>query len=331
MKHLLCIGLIIFCFHPCKGQEEQYSSLIFELKKQRYSKTFSDKYFKTNDRILCPEIRFVFGPHAALDEINRDTFNLIATFLAERPNLIFEIGCHTDSRGTKEGNEILSENRAKTLYLMFIKEYGIDSLRLRYRGYGENDPLIHDSLIQPYRQVDKVMFERLHQLNRRTELKVINRISNIADTLVQLNYSKTLSDSVFIKDDRIKCPGIRFQLAHYNLIEESLDSIQLVAQFLKNNPRLIVEIGVHTDSRGSAYSSRRLSHKRAETIYNLLVEKYDIDSTQIRYKGYEDAILIIPDDLVYLLKETDLPEYERRHQINRRVELRIIGVLEPSN
>lgn len=154
---------------------------------------------------------------------------------------------------------------------------------------------------------------------------------SVISELIEQHYSKTFSDSVFIIGDRIKCPGIRFQLAHYNLIEESLDSIQLVAQFLKNNPRLIVEIGVHTDSRGSAYSSRRLSHKRAETIHNLLVEKYDIDSTQIRYQGYEDAKLIIPDDLIYPLKETDLYEYERRHQINRRVELRIIGILEPSN
>ena len=53
---------------------------------------------------------------------------------------IVEIGGHTDSAGAAEYNLALSERRAKTVQA-YLAGRGVDIERLKYRGYGETQPI----------------------------------------------------------------------------------------------------------------------------------------------------------------------------------------------
>jgi OOP family OmpA-OmpF porin len=51
------------------------------------------------------------------------------------------IAGHTDSTGTDEYNQWLSERRAEAVRDRLVKEHGVDLGRLTVKGYGEKQPM----------------------------------------------------------------------------------------------------------------------------------------------------------------------------------------------
>ena len=80
---------------------------------------------------------------------------------------------------------------------------------------------------------------------------------------------------------------------------------------VRENPRVRVEIGGHTDNSGSAEHNRELSEKRARSVYDFLVER-GIDKARLALKGYG------PD------RPVASNETESGRQQNRRIEFRIL-------
>jgi len=89
--------------------------------------------------------------------------NNLVKLLSENSDLVMEIGGYTDSTGSDDYNLSLSEKRALSVVNYLIRN-GIDSLRLKYKGYGNSSP-IGDNVTA-----------RGRGLNRRTEAKIIGRI-----------------------------------------------------------------------------------------------------------------------------------------------------------
>lgn len=88
--------------------------------------------------------------------------------LEDNPNLIVEIGSHTDARGSNRYNMRLSSRRAESVVRYLIRK-GISKNRLQAKGYGENQPT-NDC-------VDEVpCSEEKHQRNRRTEFRVVGTV-----------------------------------------------------------------------------------------------------------------------------------------------------------
>lgn len=88
--------------------------------------TFKNVHFETAKWDLLPP---------ALPELSA-----LAEYLLENPDLIAEIAGHTDNIGSEADNNILSENRAKSVcqYLIFK---GVPEERIIYTGYGESQPV----------------------------------------------------------------------------------------------------------------------------------------------------------------------------------------------
>jgi outer membrane protein OmpA-like peptidoglycan-associated protein len=61
----------------------------------------------------------------------------LATFLKDNPGLRFELGSHTDSRGSDPYNLDLSEKRAKSAVDYMIANCGVDQDAITSKGYGE--------------------------------------------------------------------------------------------------------------------------------------------------------------------------------------------------
>ncbi len=91
-------------------------------------------------------------------------------FLALNPKAKIEIGGHTDTRGDAVVNQKLSEERAKSVYDYLISKE-ITKERLSYKGYGETMPVYSDERISKLTNESEI--EAAHQLNRRTEYKII--------------------------------------------------------------------------------------------------------------------------------------------------------------
>jgi outer membrane protein OmpA-like peptidoglycan-associated protein len=113
-------------------------------------------YFETNKWNILPTAA------AELDKV--------VTLMQENPEIIIELGSHTDSRGNDDYNLSLSEKRAKSASKYIISQ-GIPAERVTSKGYGETKLVNHCA---NEIQCD----ESQHAENRRIEFKVIGFIRN---------------------------------------------------------------------------------------------------------------------------------------------------------
>lgn len=139
--------------------------------------------------------------------------------------------------------------------------------------------------------------------------------------------NKTLKDSVFQKGDIIRTTNILFGLSHPFGGRFELDSVKPIADFLQRYSELIVEVAVHTDSRGSYEGNYHLSNSRAHAIRDVLVNDFHIDSSRISSKGYGESKLIIKNNQIEKAKSNE--DKNNLHSINRRTELIITEVKAP--
>jgi outer membrane protein OmpA-like peptidoglycan-associated protein len=86
--------------------------------------------------------------------------------MIENPTIKIELGSHTDSRGTAASNMSLSDKRAKSA-AEYLYSKGIANERIVSRGYGDTQPL--NKCAKGVK-----CSEQEHQLNRRTEFKILS-------------------------------------------------------------------------------------------------------------------------------------------------------------
>jgi outer membrane protein OmpA-like peptidoglycan-associated protein len=89
--------------------------------------------------------------------------NKLADFLKANPELVIELGGHTDNKGSKTHNKTLSQDRAKAV-LDFLVTAGVEAKRLSSNGYGDERPIADNET------------EEGRAMNRRTEYKITGRI-----------------------------------------------------------------------------------------------------------------------------------------------------------
>lgn len=85
--------------------------------------------------------------------------------------------------------------------------------------------------------------------------------------------------------------------------------LQLLADLMKKDTALKIEIAGHTDSTGNAAANQTLSEKRANAVNKILTTRYGVDGSRLTAKGYG------PDQP---LADN---QTEQGRAINRRVEL----------
>lgn len=122
------------------------------------------------ERADCDESVRLNNIHYDLDKYNirpdaRPELDRLVQFLRDNPEVKVELSSHTDSRASHEYNERLSQNRANSAR-QYVISRGIDPSRVISVGYGETRLLNHCADGVP-------CSEEEHQLNRRTEMKVI--------------------------------------------------------------------------------------------------------------------------------------------------------------
>ncbi|MFO8067658.1 MAG: OmpA family protein [Bacteroidales bacterium] len=120
--------------------------------------------FDTKSIISLEEIYFGLNS-AELTESSEKQLDELAKSLKEFPELRIQLMSHTDSRGTASYNLRLSLMRAESVKNYLISK-GIDASRLEAKGFG--DTMILNECV---RGVE--CSEEEHQINRRTEFKIL--------------------------------------------------------------------------------------------------------------------------------------------------------------
>lgn len=110
--------------------------------------------------------------------------------------------------------------------------------------------------------------------------------------------------------------NIYFDFDRWNIRRNASPDVSKMYEILSLSKDLRVEIGAHTDSRGTNEYNDRLSERRAQSVVNYLVKR-GISRSRIVPKGYGEN----------MLKNRcidDVPCTDQEHQANRRVEFRLI-------
>lgn len=116
--------------------------------------------------------------------------------------------------------------------------------------------------------------------------------------------------------------NIYFDLNSSTLRKESNIELNNLANFLRTNPNLHIELGGHTDTRGNAEDNLKLSTERAKAVYTHLIQVERIDVNRLTFVGFGEREPIITDsEIAALSLET---EREKAHQTNRRTVYKII-------
>jgi OOP family OmpA-OmpF porin len=93
----------------------------------------------------------------------------------------------------------------------------------------------------------------------------------------------------------IRLQDVNFETGKSDLTPESLPTLDIVGQVLTKWPELNIEIGGHTDSRGSNAANQKLSEARAQSVLNYLAAKFpDLKPEQFTVKGYGEARPVAP-------------------------------------
>jgi OOP family OmpA-OmpF porin len=93
----------------------------------------------------------------------------------------------------------------------------------------------------------------------------------------------------------IRLQNIQFETNKADLKPEALPLLDVVGQVLEKWPQLRIEIGGHTDARGSDAHNQKLSEARANAVEKYLLEKFPtLDPKQFTVKGYGESRPLVP-------------------------------------
>ena len=115
---------------------------------------------------------------------------------------------------------------------------------------------------------------------------------------------------------QINLKNIHYDLDKYFIREDAKAELNKLVQFMKDNPKISVELSSHTDSRASDDYNKTLSQNRANAAVDYLVSK-GISNTRLKPIGYGETRL-----LNQCTNGIDCSE--EQHQTNRRTEMKVI-------
>jgi OmpA-OmpF porin, OOP family len=132
-----------------------------------------------------------------------------------------------------------------------------------------------------------------------------SEIKNFEPIVLNIDLERVKEGSIAILEN------IFFDHDKYDLKERSMTELQKITKFLIENGQTRVEIGGHTDNSGAAAYNKQLSEKRAQSVYNYLINN-GVPATRLTIKGYGSDKPIAPNS------------DESGRQKNRRIEFKLI-------
>jgi outer membrane protein OmpA-like peptidoglycan-associated protein/tetratricopeptide (TPR) repeat protein len=135
---------------------------------------------------------------------------------------------------------------------------------------------------------------------------------NLPDSATYKQYRKDIYLQKIEVGSKVVLRNIFFDYDRFTLRKESESELERLAELLKNNPQLKVEISGHTDDKGADEYNQKLSENRAKSVVEDL-KKRGISTDRLTYAGLGETMPI----------STNATNEGR--QENRRTEFKITG------
>lgn len=140
----------------------------------------------------------------------------------------------------------------------------------------------------------------------------INLINQKESIDLEKNFQLISIEELVNEEIAIPLTNLFFDTDKYDLKQESFPELNRLADFLKSNNSLKIEISGHTDNVGKSEYNKELSEKRAEAVRNYLI-KVGCNDENLNAVGFGDTKPI----------DTNVTESGRAN--NRRVEFKVIN------
>jgi outer membrane protein OmpA-like peptidoglycan-associated protein len=140
------------------------------------------------------------------------------------------------------------------------------------------------------------------------------KIDTLKPTVVTRPTIDTSGDSLVMEaalEKSLVLKNVLFETGKAVLLPQSYPELDLLAEHLKDNPALKVEISGHTDNVGNETVNEKLSELRAKAVCDYLIAK-SIDPGRMTHKGLGSSMPISPNDT------------EEGRKQNRRVEFKFL-------
>ena len=149
---------IVSCF--VNGEEFKFDEVIYIEKNKNIISANIDLQFDLYESIFeIKNLNFKTAKYNIEEKYFQELDNL-KSLLVNENEIKIEIAGHTDNNGSELANQLLSENRAKSVKSYLVKN-GIDKLRINCVGYGEKQPIADNNSKQG------------REKNRRIEIRIL--------------------------------------------------------------------------------------------------------------------------------------------------------------
>ncbi len=139
-------------------------------------------------------------------------------------------------------------------------------------------------------------------------------IGNDPNNPVQRFEIEIVLDKIFLNKE-IRLENIYYDFDKWDIREDAKPTLDELAENLKLNPTIRIEMGSHTDCRGNNPYNEELSQKRAQSAVEYLISK-GIVADRLIARGYGENV---PEASCACTRCT-----EEEHQLNRRTTFKII-------
>jgi ompA/motB domain protein len=149
------------------------------------------------------------------------------------------------------------------------------------------------------------------------EVKVTNTDGDLSyELLLKPREVEVKKDTDLAKVFEIK--EIYFDLGKSNIREDAALELSKIAEVMRDNPKMKIDIRAHTDSRGSDKFNLKLSEARAKATMEWII-KQGIERSRLTAKGYGETRLVNG-------CSNGVPCTEEEHQANRRSEFIVTNI-----
>lgn len=151
-------------------------------------------------------------------------------------------------------------------------------------------------------------------LNLVKDIKIANPILIKEEESPENTLTKALTiDEIQVMINQVLTDNkIAFERKSSIITENSSSALTQIAKILKDNSKIKIEIGGHTDSRGEKALNKQISQERANSVKTALVS-LGINENRLTAVGFGEDFPIAKDDANGL------------SEVNRRVEFNIVG------
>ena len=253
---------------------------------------------------------FLFNPTRGFFSSNRPGGkgdDDIYTFVNDDPNLKiinFYLAGTTVTPTDAAGEEILGNTKVRLLDVkgdkLVSETFTGDDGSFKFQVFGEENYYL--------------VAEKPDYFTTRIDFSTVGKTPDretLTETITNINFKTKISLDKIVMLKPIVMENIYYDLDKADIRPDAAIELDKLAQLMRDNPEIEIELASHTDDRAPDDYNLDLSDRRARSAVQYLVSQ-GINTTRMVARGYGETQLIIKN-----------AGTEEEHQINRRTEFKV--------